>query len=182
MLMFVRWRTRTVLGQWWDSEDPSSSKKCCQSVTLLLLVVWLAGTDWDNKNYDKKIDRKQKNLQNKGRKRPQVQQPQQSALNKTKLKCGYGIKKTFNILRLLHINLAVLSGDLRGIWPGWRVCVFIQPETLSSCSKWGQNYLIISGWDMFAVLEGNQLALCAHPKFLSRLSFSSFSKRFMKQL
>ena len=157
---------RSVVSQW-----PSCSWLCD----------WL-GLTGTTKIMIKKIDRKQKNLQNKGRKRPQVQQPQQSALNKTKLKCGYGIKKTFNILRLLHINLAVLSGDLRGIWPGWRVCVFIQPETLSSCSKWGRNYLIISGWDMFAVLEGNQLALCAHPKFLSRLSFSSFSKRFMKQL
>ena len=58
----------------------------------------------DNKNYDEKTDRKLKKLQNKGRKRnkPQVQQPQQSTLNKTRLNVVTVLSKpsTFNIFRL----------------------------------------------------------------------------------
>ena len=135
--MFVRWTRRTLART--NQRIHPGARSGVTTVSDPPGPLLGCVTDWGRLTtkiiIKKKTDRKQKNLQNKGRKRPQVQQPQQSALNKTKLKCGYGIKKTFNILRLLHINLAVLSGDLRGIWPGWRVCVFIQPETLSSCSK-----------------------------------------------
>ena len=134
MLMFVRWTTRTRLGQprgsiqqqevLWQSLTPSRSPGC---VTLT-----------DNKNYDKKTDRKLKNLQNKGRKRnkPQVQQPQNSTPDKTKL--NVVTVRVQHSSRLLHNNFASVESCMRslitfgadwGIWWGLAclACLCLHP-------------------------------------------------------